>query len=257
MDFQSLQKLRFFLSILFPGVGRNPITPDLADEWLDRHPRLKSQLAHLQRSKLGENLQRTNETFGTGKLNVDESLDWSLIPQETKAVLRAGIALAAMVCVLVPVAMMFPWPALSREAITDAAGSAVAGWSVVLWILAGARQFVAYTDKFYPPHLTVEVRADETTHVRKLLENAAIEAAQRLKDFKPTKLTRWDQFCPGALALDFAHEANVAKTTFPAMGTIVVVPVKPGTVVVFTMVFTVGGSERHWDLARTLQVMQR
>jgi hypothetical protein len=30
MDFQSLQKLRFFLSIIFPAVGRHLITPELA-----------------------------------------------------------------------------------------------------------------------------------------------------------------------------------------------------------------------------------
>jgi len=33
MDFQSLQKLRFFLAIVFPFVGRNLITPEQR-EWL-------------------------------------------------------------------------------------------------------------------------------------------------------------------------------------------------------------------------------
>ncbi len=34
--------------------------------------------------------------------------------------------------------MLIPWPALSQEAITGVAGDAVAGWSVVLWMLAAA-----------------------------------------------------------------------------------------------------------------------
>jgi hypothetical protein len=137
MDFQSLQKLRFFLAIIFPVVGRNLVKPEKADEWFDRHPRLKSRLEHLRDSKIGSNLLRVNETFGTGNLTA-EQLDWNLIPEETKAVLRAGILAAAVVCMLLPVAMWFTWPALSQEAITGVAGSAVAGWSVVLWMIAGA-----------------------------------------------------------------------------------------------------------------------
>ena len=137
MDFQSLQKLRFFLAIIFPVVGRNLIKPEKADEWFERHPHLKSRLEHLRDSKLGSNLLRVNETFGTGNLTV-ERLDWSLIPEETAAVLRAGIVVAIIVCILVPVAMWFTWPALSQEAITGVAGSAVAGWSVLLWMMAAA-----------------------------------------------------------------------------------------------------------------------
>jgi hypothetical protein len=137
MDFQSLQKLRFFLAIVFPVVGRNLLTPEQAEEWLNRHPRLKSQLMHMRDSRVGANLLRLNEIFGTGRLGA-ERFDWSLIPAEAIAVLRAGIILAAFVCVLVPVAMIMHWPALSQEAITGVADDAVAGWSVVLWMLAAA-----------------------------------------------------------------------------------------------------------------------
>ena len=122
--------------------------------------------------------------------------------------------------------------------------------------MPGLRQFVASTNEPFPPRLTVDVRPGETADVRTLLETTGVEVSQRLKGFTPTKLTRWDQFCPGTLALDFEFEAHVANTTFPAIGTIVVAPVRPGTVVVFTMVFTVGDRERRWDPARTLQVMQ-
>jgi hypothetical protein len=137
MDFQSLQKLRFFLAIIFPVVGRNLIKPEKADEWFERHPHLKSRLEHLRDSKIGSNLLRVNETFGTGNLTA-EHLDWSLIPEETTAVLRAGIVAAAIVCMLLPVAMWFTWPPVAQEAITGVAGSAVAGWSVMLWMIAGA-----------------------------------------------------------------------------------------------------------------------
>jgi hypothetical protein len=137
MDFQSLQKLRFFIAIVFPVAGRSLITPEKAEEWLERHPRLKSQLVHLRDSKVGANLRHANETFGTGYFDAVR-LDWSLIPGEAAAVLRAGVAAAAFVCVLVPIAMRVPWPELSREAITGVAGGAVAGWSVALWMAAAA-----------------------------------------------------------------------------------------------------------------------
>jgi hypothetical protein len=123
--------------------------------------------------------------------------------------------------------------------------------------MPGLRQFIAFTDKFFPARLTVEMRSGKTADVQTLLKTAWVDMSQRLKGFVPTKLTRWDQFCPGALALDFEFEAQVANTTFPAMGMIVVAPVRPGAVVVFTMVFTVGDRDRHWDPARTLQVMLR
>lgn len=137
MDFQSLQKLRFFLAIIFPVIGKNLITPEKADKWFEQHPKLKSQLLHLRDSRLGANLLRVNDTFGTGNLTA-EHLDWNLIPEETKAVLRAGIVAAAFVCMLVPAAMLFPWPPLAQKSITGIAGGPVAGWSVVLWMMAAA-----------------------------------------------------------------------------------------------------------------------
>jgi hypothetical protein len=137
MDFQSLQKLRFFLAIIFPIIGRNLIKPEKADVWLERHPRLKSRLEHFRDSKLGSNLVNMNETFGTGNLT-PENLDWDQIPEETSAILRTGIVVAVTVCILVPVTMLFTWPALSREAITGEVGNAVAGWSVILWMMSAA-----------------------------------------------------------------------------------------------------------------------
>jgi hypothetical protein len=65
----------------------------------------------------------------------------------------------------------------------------------------------------------------------------------------------WDQFRPGALALDFEFEARLANTSFPAAGTIVVAPLQSGSAVVFTMVFTVAQRDRRWDIARALQTM--
>jgi hypothetical protein len=107
MDFKSLQKLRFFLSIVFPVAGRSLIRPEKAEEWLERHPRLRSQLVYLRDSKLGANLRLANETFWTGNLD-PVRLDWSLIPEEAAEVLRAGIVATALVCVLVPVTMLIP-----------------------------------------------------------------------------------------------------------------------------------------------------
>ncbi len=119
----------------------------------------------------------------------------------------------------------------------------------------GPRQFVVSTGEPFPPRLVAEVRPCETAAVRTLIKTVGIEVSQSLKGFAPTKLITWDQFRPGALALDFEFEARVANTTFPAIGTIVIAPMQPGTAVVFTMVSTLGDRERRWDLARALQVM--
>jgi hypothetical protein len=121
--------------------------------------------------------------------------------------------------------------------------------------MPGLQQFVVSTNEPFPPRLTIDMRAGEIADARTLLQTAGVEVSQHLKGFAPTKLTRWDQFCPGTLALDFEFEAQIANTTFPAIGAIVVAPVRPGTLLVFTMVFTVGDRERRWDPARTLQTM--
>jgi hypothetical protein len=122
---------------------------------------------------------------------------------------------------------------------------------------SGLRQFVAFTDEPFPPQLAVEVRACETADVQKLLETVELDVSQNLKGFSLVKLTAWNQFRPGALALDFEFEARFANTTFPALGAIVVAPARMGAAAVFTMVFTVGDRERKWDLARALQAMPR
>jgi hypothetical protein len=119
----------------------------------------------------------------------------------------------------------------------------------------GPRLFVASMGEPFPPRLIVEVRQCETADMRTLLKTVGLEISQGLKGFAPKKLTAWDQFHTGALALDFEFEARVANTTFPAIGTIVVSPMKSSELAVFTIVSTLGDHERHWDLARAIQAM--
>jgi hypothetical protein len=119
----------------------------------------------------------------------------------------------------------------------------------------GPRLFVASTGEPFPPRLIVEVRQCETNDLRTLLKTVGLEVSQLLKDVAPKKLTTWDQFHPGALALDFEFEARIANTTFPAIGTIVISPMKTSEVAVFTIISTLGDRERHWDLARAIQAM--
>jgi hypothetical protein len=119
----------------------------------------------------------------------------------------------------------------------------------------GPRLFVASTGEPFPPRLIVDVRQCETTEMRTLLKAVGLEVSQILKGFAPKKLITWDQFHPGSLALDFEFEGRVANTTFPAIGTIVISPMKPNEAAVFTIVSALGDRERHWDLARALQAM--
>ncbi|MEN6317274.1 MAG: hypothetical protein ABFD82_00755 [Syntrophaceae bacterium] len=120
---------------------------------------------------------------------------------------------------------------------------------------SGPRQFVVPTGGPFPPRLMIEVRPRETADVLTLIKTVGIEVSQSLEGFAPKKLIEWNQLRPGALALDFEFEARIANTTFPAIGTIVVAPLQPGTAVVFTMVSTLGDRDRRWDLARAIQAM--
>lgn len=137
MDFKSLQKLRFFLGIVFPVLTREIRFPARVRAWLARHPRLRSRIERLRESRWGAVAGRARENYVTGDFSGDR-LDWSVIPPESSGALRAGVLVAGALCLLVPVAMRVPWPPLVQEPITGVAGAPVAGWSVGLWMLAAA-----------------------------------------------------------------------------------------------------------------------
>ena len=120
ITFRTLQKLRFFLAGLFPFLARGPRVGE-PSKWLERHPRLLKLWTPLRESALASNVRRIANTFAIGNY-ADKQLDWTKIPAESGPVLRAVILLATLLCLLVPLAMWFPWPALPHETITGSAG---------------------------------------------------------------------------------------------------------------------------------------
>jgi len=137
MDFKTLQKLRFFLASAFPVLTRLPPVSAKAHAWLEQHPRLKARLTQVRDSKFAASVRRVSETLVVGDYEGDR-IDAKIIPAETLGVLRGAVVLAVALCLLVPLALLAIWPALSLEQISGVAGAPVAGWSVVLWMLGAA-----------------------------------------------------------------------------------------------------------------------
>ncbi|MGQ0766178.1 MAG: hypothetical protein ACT4OZ_10980 [Gemmatimonadota bacterium] len=137
ISFRSIQKLRFFLAGVFPFLIRPPTKEEATFRWLARFPRLEAFLKRVRASALGANAERVASTFALGNYASD-TLDWSKVPRDAAAVLRAAILIGGILCLLVPLAMTWTWLPLSAEAITGTPGEPVAGWSVVLWVVAFA-----------------------------------------------------------------------------------------------------------------------
>ncbi|MBL9209841.1 MAG: hypothetical protein JNL92_05195 [Opitutaceae bacterium] len=136
MDLKTLQKLRFFLASAFPVLTRLPPFTAKAHAWLDQHPRLKARLTQMRESRFAASVRRVSEMLVVGDYDGDR-IDDKIIPAETMGTLRGTVILAVALSLLVPVAVLVVWPALSLEQISGTAGAPVAGWSVVLW-MAGA-----------------------------------------------------------------------------------------------------------------------
>jgi hypothetical protein len=137
VGYRALQKLRYFLADAFPFLARlGPAQGSVAAS-LNRFPRVASVLERVRSSTVAATLQRIASTFVIGHFTHDR-LDWSKVPRDAGAVLRATIVVATLLCVLVPLATTWTWPSLSAEAISGTPGSGVAGWSVVLWLIAAS-----------------------------------------------------------------------------------------------------------------------
>ncbi|MGQ0642883.1 MAG: hypothetical protein ACT4P6_19225, partial [Gemmatimonadaceae bacterium] len=135
LTFRSLQKLRFFLSGVFPFLARAPRWEAGPPKWLERYPRISKWWQPLRESVVRANAQRVATTFALGTYG-DKQLDWTKVPSDATTVLRAVILLGTLLCLLIPLAIKVAWPPLAVEPITGVAGEPVAGWSVWFWMLA-------------------------------------------------------------------------------------------------------------------------
>lgn len=135
IGFRTIQKFRYFLAGVFPflaakGSGENALT-----RLLQRYPRAVALGQRVATSTLGANVRRVAGTFVLGSYGSD-ALDWARVPEDSRRVLRTTVIVAALLCLLVPLAAIWIWPPLPQETISGTAGSAVAGWSLVLWLVA-------------------------------------------------------------------------------------------------------------------------
>lgn len=129
----TIQKLRYFLAGVFPALSNSGGA--VFARWLQRYPTIAGLSDRVRTSAVGVSVRRLTSTFVLGSY-APEDVDWTTLPNDAAPVLRIAIVAAALLCLSVPLTVSWIWPALSARAITGAAGPPVAGWSVVLWVVA-------------------------------------------------------------------------------------------------------------------------
>ena len=85
------------------------------------------------------------------------------------------------------------------------------------------------------------------------VQAAANERAQELSNFTIVGLEKWEQFVPGALALEFQFERPLEGVAVPVLGTLVVARAGADTAVVFTILYELSDRDRRWDILRALR----
>lgn len=134
VGFRTFQKIRYFLAGALPILARiGPPAHGRLARLFARFPRLTAAWQRLRHSRFGVVGERVASTFVFGHYTEDP-LDWEALPGDARAVLRSSVVLAALLCLLVPLAMTWIWPSVTVATATGSV-SAVAGWSVILWLL--------------------------------------------------------------------------------------------------------------------------
>jgi hypothetical protein len=136
MDFlpfiEGFQKLRVFLTTLFPGLEHWVAPVRSAFGRMLHHPRLTRIIGPLRRSRVGQ----TAESWMHQNLSEDFTkylVDMNELPREAVLILRPVFIIAVSLCFLLPIAMQFPRPAAGQ---IEGAQGPVAVWSIVLWLIA-------------------------------------------------------------------------------------------------------------------------
>jgi hypothetical protein len=128
----ALRKLRYFLTAMFPALERiwNPLESAVAK--VAERLALARHLERLKSSRIGRITERSVRNFWWSNYSKD-IIDPATLPGEVVQVLRPVFLMAAILCLLLPIAMQWPYPSLSSEAIAGAKGL-VATWYVLLWL---------------------------------------------------------------------------------------------------------------------------
>jgi hypothetical protein len=105
------------------------------------------------------------------------------------------------------------------------------------------------------PLLWTELRAYGGDSTRFLLQRVALETSQHLANYEATGLEQWEQYYPGALALDCRYYLTRDDDNTSALGTTALAPLPNGEALLLTVVYAAADPARRWDLARALQAL--
>ena len=130
---KTLRKLWQFFITAFPGLGRLAERTGRIGSLLVTNPVVAPIWNRVVSSPQGQALINIIQRFWWRDYS-KERIDADRMTPEAHALLRPVMCLAAMLCILVPVAMLAPWPAVPAEEVLEATGP-VAAWSIVLWVL--------------------------------------------------------------------------------------------------------------------------
>ncbi|MHC1725034.1 MAG: hypothetical protein AB9866_03250 [Syntrophobacteraceae bacterium] len=131
----TLRKFWNFMEGLFPVLGRARERAGLAASRLDALG-VKTFSNRGLATQRGQALKSIGQEFYWRDLSRERDIVAGLSP-ESLIVLRPVFLLSLALCLMLPLTLLFPYPAIAPSAISGAGGP-VAGWSVVLWMLATA-----------------------------------------------------------------------------------------------------------------------
>ena len=134
--FTALQKLRYFLATTFPTLARSLWPQRTIDRLSARYPKAAAWVVRTRQSLLGGHVEKAAGVFAVGEYSSDV-LDWAKLPREVVPLLRGGVVVAGLLCLLLPLAIAVDWPAVSIEQILEIPDrGTVGGWDIGLWVVA-------------------------------------------------------------------------------------------------------------------------
>lgn len=131
----TLRKFWIFMEGLYPVLSRVRQRAGTAASRLDAFGVKEFSKRRLE-SQRGKALKGVGEDLYWRDLSRERDILAGLSP-ESQLVLRPVFLLSVVLCFMLPLTLLLPYPALAPSAITGAGGP-VAGWSAVLWMLATA-----------------------------------------------------------------------------------------------------------------------
>ena len=130
------RKLGNFLVTLFPPLARVGAGLGRALRWLVTNPVTAPYWQRFAGSRQGKAVIDLFERFWWRDY-AKHRLDWGNLPPGSLALLRPVFLLGLALCLLIPLAMAVPRPALPPGGLSEAQGP-VAAWSVLIWLLTAS-----------------------------------------------------------------------------------------------------------------------